>query len=55
MTEQIMQDFDEMDFATRAIHVGQAPDPATGATVPPVYFSTTFTQESPAVHKGFEY
>ena len=42
-------------FATRAIHVGQEPDPATGATVPPIHLSSTFTQESPGKHKGYEY
>jgi len=42
-------------FATRAIHVGQEPDPATGATVPPIHPSSTFTQESPGKSKGFEY
>ncbi len=42
-------------FATRAIHVGQEPDPVTGATVPPIHPTSTFTQESPGKHKGFEY
>lgn len=42
-------------FATRAIHTGQAADPVTGATIPPIYLSTTYTQESPGVHKGYEY
>jgi cystathionine beta-lyase/cystathionine gamma-synthase len=42
-------------FATKAIHVGQEPDPRTGATVPPVHLTTTFTQESPGKHKGYEY
>ncbi len=42
-------------FATRAIHMGQTPDPTTGATIPPIYLSTTYTQESPGVHKGYEY
>ncbi len=42
-------------FATRAIHVGQSPDPATGAVIPPIYLSTTFQQSEPGVHKGFEY
>ncbi len=41
--------------ATRAIHVGQEPDPATGATVPPMHLSSTYTQESPGKHKGYEY
>lgn len=44
-----------MRFATQAIHAGQDPDPATGATIPPVHFTTTYTQAAPGVHKGFEY
>lgn len=44
-----------MRFATRAIHVGQDPDPTTGATIPPIYATSTYTQESPGRHKGFEY
>ncbi|MCH7632546.1 MAG: aminotransferase class I/II-fold pyridoxal phosphate-dependent enzyme, partial [Planctomycetes bacterium] len=42
-------------FATRAIHVGQEPDSATGATVPPVHLTSTYTQQSPGKHKGYEY
>lgn len=42
-------------FSTRAIHVGQEPDPTTGATVPPIHPTSTFTQASPGKHKGFEY
>jgi cystathionine gamma-lyase len=42
-------------FATRAIHVGQGADPATGATVVPIYATSTFTQEAPGRHKGYEY
>jgi cystathionine beta-lyase/cystathionine gamma-synthase len=42
-------------FATRAIHAGQGADPATGATVVPIYATSTFTQEAPGHHKGFEY
>jgi cystathionine gamma-lyase len=45
----------EPGFATRAIHVGQEADPATGATVVPIYATSTFTQEEPGKHKGFEY
>jgi cystathionine gamma-lyase len=40
---------------SRVIHGGQAPDPTTGAVMPPIYTSSTFVQESPGVHKGFEY
>ncbi len=42
-------------FATRAIHAGQDPDPATGATIVPIYATSTFTQEAPGRHKGYEY
>ncbi len=42
-------------FETRAIHTGQAPDPASGAVVPPITLSTTFAQEGVGVHKGYEY
>jgi cystathionine gamma-lyase len=44
-----------MRFATRAIHVGQEPDPATGATIVPIYQTSTYTQEAPGQHKGYEY
>ncbi|MBI5442294.1 MAG: cystathionine gamma-synthase [Deltaproteobacteria bacterium] len=42
-------------FGTRAIHAGQAPDPSTGAVMTPIYATSTYVQESPGVHKGFEY
>jgi cystathionine beta-lyase/cystathionine gamma-synthase len=42
-------------LATRAIHAGQGPDPATGAVVQPIHLATTFAQESPGRHRGFEY
>src|SRR4051795_7180325 len=42
-------------FSTRAIHAGQEADPATGATVVPIYATSTFTQDAPGEHKGFEY
>jgi cystathionine gamma-lyase len=46
---------DRKKFATRAIHAGQAPDPSTGAIMPPIYATSTYVQESPGVHKGYEY
>jgi cystathionine gamma-lyase len=48
---------DEHDkqFATRTIHAGQSPDPSTGAIMPPIYATSTYVQESPGKHKGFEY
>jgi cystathionine beta-lyase/cystathionine gamma-synthase len=42
-------------FSTLAIHAGQEADRATGATVVPIYATSTFTQEAPGAHKGFEY
>lgn len=42
-------------FATRTIHAGQAPDPTTGAVMPPIYATSTYVQESPGKHKGYEY
>lgn len=42
-------------FATRVIHAGQAPDPSTGAIMPPIYQTSTYVQASPGVHQGYEY
>jgi cystathionine beta-lyase/cystathionine gamma-synthase len=42
-------------FATRAIHVGQDPDPATGAVIVPIYQTSTYAQSEVGVHKGFDY
>ena len=42
-------------FATRVIHAGQEPDPTTGALMPPIYANSTYLQDSPGVHKGFDY
>ena len=42
-------------FSTRAIHIGQAPDPSTGAIMQPIFATSTYVQESPGKHKGFEY
>ncbi|CAI8787023.1 Cystathionine beta-lyase [Pseudomonas sp. IT-93MI4] len=42
-------------FATRVIHAGQTPDPTTGALMPPIYANSTYLQDSPGVHKGFDY
>jgi len=44
-----------MKFATKTIHTGQAPDPRTGAVVPPLYQTTTYQQDSPGRHRGFDY
>ena len=42
-------------LATRVIHGGQAPEPGTGAVMPPIFATSTFVQESPGVHKGLDY
>ena len=42
-------------FETRAIHAGQEPDPTTGAIMTRIYTSSTYVQESPGVHKGYDY
>lgn len=42
-------------FGTRCIHAGQTPDPTTGAVMTPIYATSTYVQESPGVHKGYEY
>lgn len=42
-------------FSTRTIHAGQHHDPTTGAVMVPIYATSTYAQESPGVHKGFEY
>ena len=44
-----------LGFGTRAIHAGQAPDPTTGAVMTPIYYTSTYAQSAPGVHKGFEY
>ena len=44
-----------MRFDTLAIHAGQEPDPSTGAIMTPVYLTSTYVQEGPGEHKGYEY
>ena len=44
-----------MEFETRAIHAGQAPDPATGAITTPIYQTSTYVQDAVGVHKGYDY
>lgn len=50
-----MTDPAPLRLATLAIHGGQAPDPSTGAVMPPIYATSTYAQSSPGVHQGFEY
>ncbi len=49
------EEADSWGFATRALHIGQGPDPATGAVVQPIHLATTFAQQGVGKHKGFEY
>jgi len=44
-----------LGFGTRAIHAGQVPDATTGAVMTPIYYTSTYSQQAPGVHKGFEY
>jgi cystathionine beta-lyase/cystathionine gamma-synthase len=44
-----------VEFETKAIHVGQEPDPATGALTTPIYQTSTYAQEAVGVHKGYDY
>ena len=46
---------DVFGLGTRAIHAGQHPDPSTGAIMTPIYATSTYVQESPGKHKGYEY
>lgn len=50
-----MDDRKPQGFSTAAIHAGQDADPATGATVVPIYATSTYTQAAPGQHKGYEY
>jgi cystathionine beta-lyase/cystathionine gamma-synthase len=45
----------QLHFATRCVHAGQAPDPTTGAVMMPIYATSTYVQQSPGVHKGYDY
>ena len=48
-------DTPDAGFSTRAIHAGQPPDPTTGSVMTPIYQTSTYVQERPGVHKGYEY
>ncbi len=45
----------DLGFSTRAVHAGQSPDPATGAIMTPVFLTSTYVQEYPDKHKGYDY
>jgi len=51
----LTKDSESWGFATRALHVGQGPDPATGAVVQPIHLATTYAQQGVGKHKGYEY
>ncbi|MDJ0935866.1 MAG: cystathionine gamma-synthase [Kiloniellales bacterium] len=55
MSDEQQNRKNRLGFATRTIHAGQAPDPSTGAIMPPIYATSTYVQESPGKHKGYEY
>lgn len=46
---------DSTGFSTKALHVGQEPEGMTGAIIPPIFATSTYVQESPGKHKGFDY
>ena len=51
----MLKNYKKKGLSTRAIHSGQKPDIATGAIMTPIYATSTYVQESPGVHKGYEY
>jgi cystathionine beta-lyase len=50
-----MKNKKSLNLETRVIHAGQSPDPSTGAVMTPIYATSTYVQESPGKHKGYEY
>ena len=50
-----MRERNQLDFSTRCVHAGQEPDPTTGAVMMPIYTTSTYVQQSPGVHKGYDY
>ena len=50
-----MTEDSKLHLDTLAIHAGQSPDPSTGAVMTPIYATSTYVQQSPGVHQGFEY
>jgi cystathionine gamma-lyase len=51
----VSEKYSSLGFSTRAIHAGQEADPATGATIVPIYATSTYTQAAPGQHKGYDY
>ncbi|GHO66174.1 cystathionine gamma-synthase [Ktedonobacter sp. SOSP1-52] len=54
MKKEVERDL-TMEFATKAIHAGQEPDPTTGAIMTPIYQTSTYAQSGMGEHKGYEY
>src|ERR1051325_3315953 len=52
---RLMSNTHPSQLATRVIHAGQYPDPSTGAVMMPIYATSTYAQQSPGVHKGYDY
>lgn len=52
---ETVQGRNRLAFSTRTVHGGQSHDPTTGAVMVPIYATSTYAQQSPGVHKGFEY
>ena len=50
-----MTEDSKLHLDTLAIHAGQSPDPSTGAVMTPIYATSTYVQQSPGVHQGYEY
>jgi cystathionine gamma-lyase len=55
MRNEMKNDIKKQGFGTLAIHAGQDPDPRTGAVMTPIYQTSTYAQESPGKHRGYEY
>src|SRR5690348_1414516 len=52
---EVKNSMKEMGFDTRAVHAGVEPDPSTGAIMTPIFATSTYVQESPGKHHGYEY
>jgi O-acetylhomoserine/O-acetylserine sulfhydrylase-like pyridoxal-dependent enzyme len=52
---KLQKNFKQMKFATKCIHAGVHPDPSTGAIMTPIFQTSTYVQEAPGKHQGYEY
>jgi O-acetylhomoserine/O-acetylserine sulfhydrylase-like pyridoxal-dependent enzyme len=50
-----MSNVENQGFGTKAVHAGVSPDPVSGAIMTPIYQTSTYVQEAPGKHKGYEY